>query len=445
MKSSVSERLNHFIKQKNLFETTNTVLLAVSGGVDSVVLAHLFSLNKFSFAIAHCNFGLRHVQSDLDENFVKKLASNLNVKFYVKRFETKLYAEQKKISTQMAARDLRYAWFFDLVQTHNFDFLATAHHAGDVIETTLINLTRGTGISGLKGITEKNNQLIRPLLFLTKNEIHDFAIENKISWREDASNFQTNYLRNKIRLELIPLLKTYNPAIENSLLHTSQLAAEAQIIIDEKIAKELPLYFNGNESIGTLNIIAFAECAYPKTLIFEICKKYHLPANFVDQILELVESQTGLSLEYDGINIIKDRSEILFIKNKKQDFKCVFWENENQLFSTNELTISATIENFSTLAISKDSAIANLDFEKISFPLAIRNWQDGDYFYPLGMSVKKKLSDFFIDAKISIHQKTIEWLVCNSNGDIVWIVGRRIDNRYRITANTKKILTLKRL
>ena len=442
MKRILKERLLRFILEKNLFETTDRLLITVSGGVDSVVLVHLLSKLKYDFGIAHCNFGLRGVESDLDEDLVKKLADSLKVNFFVQHFETKNFANDEKISIQMAARDLRYSWFQKLAKENKYDKILTAHHADDVVETLLINLVRGTGISGLKGISAENKNIIRPLLLFTKSEILDYAKENKINWREDASNLETDYLRNKVRLELIPLIKKYNPNVSENLMHTAQFSEEAEIIIHQKLESEITNYFIEEENISKLNISAIQNSTYPKSILYFICKKLKLPADFVFQIQDLMNSNSGLVLEFEGFQLLKDRKEIHFLQKKIEKTEPIIWSNKNENLITDQFVLSAKEIKNENYKFNTDEMIAELDEVKISFPLTLRKWQKGDCFYPLGMLTKKKISDFFIDNKLSINQKNEEWIVCNSNSEIIWIVGRRIDNRYKVTNSSKKILIL---
>lgn len=442
----MTESFKKYILTKNLFTGKDKILLAVSGGVDSVVMAHLFYRCKFDFAIAHCNFQLRNDESYGDEFFVAALAKSMNVSFYISRFETKKYAAKNKISVQMAARDLRYDFFESVRKKNKFNFIATAHNANDNAETVLLNLTRGGGQNVYKGIPVKQNKIIRPLLFASRDEISAYAAENKLKWREDASNSSDDYLRNRIRHHVIPVLKEQNPSLEKTLLHHSEIANEQQLLFEEYITllkKEIVTEKNGAVylSIKTLK-------KYPgsTTILFELLRGFSFIKDVVMEIAAALKAQSGKEFFSSTHKLIKDR-EVLIITSlkKKEAGEKKITEAGNYKLKEGTLKvqkIKATVALATKIMEGKfGSHFAFLDAAKIKFPLTVRTWQKGDYFYPQGMKGKKLLSDYYTDKKFSIIKKEKQLLVCSKN-KITWVVNERIDERFKIKNKTKHILRL---
>jgi tRNA(Ile)-lysidine synthase len=425
-----------FLKDKKL-------LIAISGGIDSVVLTHLLHLSKFDISLAHCNFKLREKESDLDEKFVGDLAEKLDVKSYIISFDTDKYANKNKLSIQMAARELRYDWFDKILKENNLDYVLTAHQKDDVLETVLINFTRGTGLEGLTGIPAINGQIVRPLLNITRNEIHDFATVNKIEWREDKSNTSTKYFRNKIRHQVIPVLKELNPSLMQSFDKTLENLKGSQQIINDGIAefkKEIIDLDSDNEKF---NIDKIKKTSNHKAYLFELLKEY----NFTEwnYVADLLDAQSGKQVLSKTHRLIKDRTELLVssrqsaVDSQKKEFAI----NEDDIeFQNDSFNLKIEIENPKQKNLNLKPKVALIDNSLLNFPLIVRKWKKGDYFYPIGMQGKKKLSKFFKDEKFSLLEKEKTWLLCTSDNQTVWIIGERLDNRFKITKETTKTLKI---
>ena len=428
----MKNKVQQFITEKSLFIREDKLILGISGGADSVCLMHVFLELGYSFELAHCNFNLRGEESDADEYFVKDLAKKYQLKIHVKQFDTLVYAAENKISTQMAARDLRYAWFEKLRIKSNAKYLAIAHHANDDVETFFINLVRGSGLKGFLGIKEKNNAIVRPLLSVSRLEIEQYLKDRGLVFREDSSNASVKYLRNKIRHELIPLLAQMNPSIQQTVKDEMRiLDGVAQIYASkvEEVRKDLTQEKNG---IVQLEISALLALNPLHSYLYELLSAYGFYA--VEAISKALQGQSGKQFFSSTHQLVVDRENIFISLLNK----------ENEVFEITEKTISLVhpLEiNFKVMAdktIIYDNNIAQLDVEKLKFPLTLRKWKEGDKFMPLGMKKFKKLSDFFIDSKFSIIDKQEQWLLC-SGVDIVWVLGCRIDERYKLESNTKKV------
>lgn len=435
------KKFEKYYQNQHLFAKTDNILLTVSGGRDSVVMVHLFHQAKLNFGIAHCNFKLRGKEADKDEQFVKALAEKLNVPFYTISFNTKEFANEKKISTQMAARELRYHWFEEIRVKNNFNYVATAHHKNDVTETLLINLTKGTGLSGLHGIFSKNGTIIRPLLCFNRTEINDFVKSNKIKFREDKSNEETKYVRNKIRHNIIPELEKINPSFIETIFSETQQFAELEQFIETKINKDRKKCFSiKNENIE-IDIPKLLKLKPLKTYLFYFLKPYGFNADDLNDVMNSLEKQSGKKFLSKTHQIIKDRNQLIIsiIKNaENKEFKVETLKDFSQL----PIHVNAKIVSKERLkAIKKDKNYAYLDVDKIHFPLMLRKWQQGDKFKPFGMKGVKKLSDFFVDEKLSLLEKEVIWLL-TSNNKIVWVVGHRIDDDFKLTIKTQQVLQL---
>ena len=424
--------IQQYIINKKLFSKENNLLLAISGGADSVCLFFALKELGYNVELAHCNFNLRAEESDEDEYFVKELANKYGVKFHVNSFETQKYASEQKISIQMAARDLRYKWFDELLAVNNLDFVITAHHKDDNVETFFINLIRGTGVNGLCGIKAKNKKIIRPLLEISRQEIESYLTKNKIKYRNDSSNSEVKYLRNKIRHQLMPLLKEMNPNIEQIITNEIFVLDGVSKVFQEQMTAIKERLLVQKEGIYKLNISELIELQHLEVILFEILKPFGFSE--VDQIIKAINSQSGKQFFSDTYQLIIDREQIIIsaLENHQEDIEI----REIEIEIKNPLTMKfAGSLDFS---LNKNPNVAKLDFDKLSFPLKLRKWKNGDKFRPLGMRNFKKVSDFFIDEKYSILAKQKQWLLC-SEDDIVWIVGNRIDDRYKIETHTKKV------
>jgi len=426
-----------FINQHELFARDDKILLAISGGKDSVLMLHLFKAIGVNIGVAHCNFNLRGDEAQRDENFVKMLSASLDVPFYLTHFDTKKYAAENKISTQMAARDLRYQWFEEIRIKYSYDLVASAHHQNDTVETMLINLTRGTGISGLHGILPKRQHLIRPLLFLNRNEIDEIIDKNHLDFVEDSSNQSTHYTRNKIRLKVIPQLKEINPDLEKTFAENAIRFAEVETFLNRHV-EELSTKILNKKADGIY--IAMDEIVNlnpQRLLLFELLKPYGFTESVVQEILSHLNSLSGTHFFSSTHQAIINR-DYLVIAEKNVDSvfnQFIHPSTQNILFGKDEITLSFSSE----IKFEVDHYKAFVNSDKLIFPLIARNWQNGDKFIPLGMRQPKKVSDYFIDEKVPIHLKATTLILVNGNGDIVWIVGMRQDNRYKLTAATKKV------
>ena len=420
------------------------LLLAISGGIDSMVLCDLLDRLNFPFALAHCNFNLRGEKSDQDEAFVQEEALKRKKEIYTVSFDTKDFAQQHKVSIQMAARALRYNWFQEIVAKNEFDYLLTAHHADDSLETFFINLSRGTGIDGLIGIPENTNWLIRPLLPFAKNEIETYAKENGLAWREDHSNEDTKYLRNKIRKELIPVLKELNPTFMDSFSSTIENLLGSRNIINDKmdeVRKEVIESSSANHEEGIkFNIKKLLNYSDNTAYLYHIFYPYGF-RQWKD-IRSLLKAQSGKQLYSKTHRIIKHGNYLLLAtRSEKIDQPDAFEICEDQQFLrfAKEVIKLESLQSDGHYKINKDIRTAQFDKDLLRFPLIVRKWQKGDYFCPIGIKGKKKLSDFFKDEKYSLLQKENIWLLC-SGENIIWLIGKRIDNRYKVTDKTKFIL-----
>ncbi len=412
------------------------LLVACSGGLDSTTLCRLLNSININFAIAHCNFSLRGKESDLDEEFAENLSKNLSVPFFSQKFDTEKYAIDSKISIQMAARELRYKWFEEVLETQNFDFLLTAHHADDSLETFLINLSRGTGLKGLTGIPEINGQIIRPLLPFSREEILRYASKNKIKWREDESNSQTKYLRNQIRHKIVPELKELDENFLQNFNKTQSNLQQSGNLVEDY----LQLIFNSvvteNFDGYTISISKLKEFPNINSILFELLS----PFGFTDftALLELLTAQSGKQIFSNSHRLLKNRDTLL-LSIASEENKLEFFEIQE---NTSEVSIPIELkfEEVESVKNSSQNAIF-VDADKLQFPLTLRKWKDGDTFQPFGMKGNKKLGKYFKDEKLSLVAKQKIWLLC-SGEKIIWIVGLRAENYFRIEENTKKTLQI---
>lgn len=427
-----------YIKKNALFTERDKILLAVSGGKDSVLMAQLFKLAGYQFSIAHCNFNLRGEESQRDEVFVKLLSANLAVPFHVAHFDTKAYASRYQVSTQMAARDLRYQWFDNISKEHGYQFIALAHHQNDSIETLLLNLTRGTGISGLHGILPKKDKWVRPLLFLSRKEIDDLIEENNIDFVTDSSNESAKYARNKIRLNVIPQLLEINPNLAHTFEQNIKRFSETEELLKlviEQMRNDLVKERNG---INTLSITKLKALKPQQLILFELLRPFHFTNFVVDEIIGSLDKKSGTSFYSQTHRATIDRGQLLISALQKKPFQDHFFMHpKDQFITIGDQKISLFYTESNLVEANPDKAF--VDLEKLIFPLIIRFKQDGDRFMPLGMKHYKKLSDFFIDQKVAIPQKEKTLLLINGNGEIIWVAGLRQDNRYKVNATTKKV------
>jgi tRNA(Ile)-lysidine synthetase-like protein len=431
------DRLKNHIAQNFPFLENKKLFLATSGGLDSIVMAHLFNQLNHTIALAHCNFQLRGLESFEDQNFVQDYAEANAIPIFVTQFDTEAFAKDYKLSTQVAARDLRYNWFYELLETEKFDYILTAHHADDNIETFLINLSRGTGLEGLVGIPAQNDKIIRPLLLFSREEIANYAHENNIQWREDSSNASDKYLRNKIRHDLVPLLKELNPHFISSFKKTQSYLQESQAMVEDasimvyqQVAKqeEDGIYFDLNQLKKLPNYTSY---------LYQWLHEFGFSA--WDDIYDLVESQSGKFVFSAEFRLLKDRDSLILSP--------IDFDNTKE-----EYFIDAGIEDVKialNLRFSKVDAVyiptitaIFVNEDKLEFPLVLRRWNEGDSFQPFGMEGKsKKVSKLFKDEKLSLLKKENVWILWSGN-KIVWVVGLRQDERFRVDNKTRNILKI---
>lgn len=428
--------LSH-IDQNFPFLKGKRLLLATSGGLDSMVMVDLFHKLDYTIAIAHCNFQLRGVESFEDQAFVQNYAEANNIESFVTQFDTEAFAKDYKLSTQVAARELRYSWFYELLESEKFDYILTAHHADDNLETFLINFVRGTGLDGLTGIPAQNEKIIRPLLIFSRQEIEYYAKENSIEWREDSSNISDKYLRNKIRHNLVPILKELNPDFLSSFQKTQKylqesktMAEDASIMVYQQVAREKgeDIHFDLNQLKKLPNY---------KSYLYYWLNEFGFSA--WDDIYDLVESQSGKQVFSNEFRLLKNRDFLILSPIKFLDESEEYFINKNQ----KEVKVPLNLSFCNVNDISKESnTTIFVDEDKLHFPLVLRHWKEGDTFQPFGMEGKsKKVSKFFKDEKLSLIEKENAWLLCSDN-QIVWIVGVRQDENFRIKNTTKKILKI---
>ncbi|MGB5820533.1 MAG: tRNA lysidine(34) synthetase TilS [Saonia sp.] len=408
-------------------------LLACSGGIDSMVLAHLCASCKLNFAIAHCNFGLRGDESDADEKFVKEFAKNLNHKFYVNHFDTDAYVRGNKVSVQMAARELRYQWFTYLMQEKGFKTLVTAHQADDNLETFLINLSRGTGIDGLIGIPERTDTIARPLLKFSREQLLKYAKAIRMDWREDSSNRDTKYLRNKIRHQLVPGLKELHPTFLDNFQRTQHYLVQTSDMVEAHVGTLKTKLFQKDGDMFTVAIASLLELHPLKAYMYALFKAYGFTE--WNNILGLLSATSGKEVRSKTHRLVKDRERLL-LQPLVQYIVKTYKIEENQ--TTIKEPIQLTIDEIAGIGKTSEK-ILYADKETLKYPLTIRKWKKGDYFYPFGMKGGKKISKFFKDEKMDIIAKGEQWLLCSDDA-IVWVIGKRADNRFRVTDNTKSIL-----
>jgi tRNA(Ile)-lysidine synthase len=454
---TLSEKFNEFILKENLFSAKDKLILAVSGGVDSVVLCELCYQCNFDFIIAHCNFQLRGEESIRDENFVKNIAKKYNKEIRVKKFDTEKYATENKVSIQVAARELRYAWFNEIVNSelsmannkttdasiHHSPFtihILTAHHLNDSIETLLMNFFKGTGITGLHGILAKQEKIIRPLLFAKKEELKKFAGENKLQWVEDSSNELDKYSRNYLRNKIIPSLTEIYPKLVDNLANNINRFKEIEILYQQSIDQHKKNLLEKKGKEIHIPVLKLKKTIPLSTVIFEIIKKYEFSPAQVNDVINLLNSESGKYIQSSTHRIIKNRNWLIISPNNFQESDHIIIEGGGRWsFGNGELHIQ--LLETTNFKLRTENTIANLNADKISFPLLLRKWKQGDYFYPLGMHKKKKLSRFFIDNKLSKTDKE-KIMVLEMNKKIIWIIGMRIDDRFKIIPQTKNILNI---
>lgn len=457
------KEFKNFVEKNNLIEKGDKILLALSGGVDSMVLAKLLILysqrtsstvnsqSQCHLSFAHCNFHLRGDDSNRDEKFVTEFAKENKIPIYIQHFDTESYAKENSLSIEMAARELRYSWFEELKDINNFTKVALAHHGDDQIETFLINMLRGSGIKGLKGMKPQNDFYIRPLLFSNRSQIEAFAKENNIQWVEDYTNNETIYLRNKIRHQIIPLFDEIKENARNSMNFSIDCLSSENDLYRSLIEEKLSMIENVNRDYRFVDSIHFLKNKEGKQLLFEWVRKYGFNYTQSESMYEaMMNGKSGVVFYNDNgqqttdnsliASVQKDRIEIFKNNDKEENFQ-IFRFSDSQILklSDSQILRFSVLKKDEDFKLIKDSSVAQFDMDKIAFPLKLRHWKKGDRFRPLGMKGSKLLSDFFNDLGFSTYQKQKVWIMEDANGLILWVVGYRISDKVKISDSTEVI------
>jgi tRNA(Ile)-lysidine synthase len=426
------------LSDKHNIQTPAKVLLAVSGGLDSMVMLELFRLSGFSIGIAHVNFKLRGEESDGDEALVKNVCQQKNIPFYTTHFSTKDYAKEKGISVQMAARELRYTWFTSLAEEHNYEWIATAHHLNDSIETALFNWTNAGSLAGLGGISAQHGKIIRPLLFAKRKELEDFAKDHSVIWRDDSSNDSDVYKRNFIRHQIIPKLKEINPSLEASFMRGQRKLQGELSFLNYAFQQWKNQFVTTENNVVSINKNGFKEIDGAAIILYKVAEPFGFNFDVCEEVIQVLHEQSGKRFLSASHQMIVDRSQLLISKQGDELEAVLIEMDQTDVFLGNwHLKISAGAKQ----APINDSNVAMLDFARLQFPLKWRQWQAGDTFYPLGMKGSKKVSDLLIDNKVSLVNKT-KVTVITSDEEIIWVVGHRLDERFKLSESTKETLIL---
>jgi len=413
-------------------------LLTVSGGADSIAMLDIFAVLEYDFIIAHCNFNLRGEESDRDEAYVREMAEKYGKEVFVKSFQTEEFAREKSISIEMAARDLRYSWFHSLREEQSCDYIVVAHHMGDVSETIFINMIRGTGLRGLSGIAEKAGSVIRPLLSWGRDDIIYYLKNRGVDYCNDSTNDTNDYTRNKVRHNIIPHFQDINPSFLKTMSENSRRLAEAELLYFSKVQDIRRDISEIENNQLVIDVEGLKNCIAPSTVLYEILRDYNFSGKIVNDVVESLDGLSGKYFVSQTHKLVKDREQLII-------YPLVEDEQESYTFDSDiKEPIKLSLESFDAIdyKIIRDNKIACLDADKLSMPLTLRKWRQGDIFQPFGMKgKKKKVSDYFSDNKFSIKDKEDCWIL-ESNGKIVWIVSHRTDERFKLTKGTKKVLQI---
>ena len=435
------QKVQKFIEDNRLLDRDGgPVIVGVSGGCDSIVLLDILQKSGYQCIVAHCNFHLRTAESDRDMIFVRTLTETRGLPFYSVDFKTVKYAKEHHVSIEMAARELRYSWFEKIRQEHHAQAFAVGHHLDDNIETVLLNLVRGTGLKGLTGIPVRNGKIIRPLLGSSRHEIKEYVVENKLGFVEDSTNVSTDIIRNKFRHVIIPLLEEVNPSFKNSLSQTRAYLQGAYHIYQQAIQSIKQDLVVHNNSCFEVNIDKLQSFPENETILFEILKEFHFHPDQIRQVADTLNESPGKVFYSKSHRLLKDRKLLLVEPILDNINETTDLQSDSQLTDQENLSV-VVFEKKENFVFSKDASLIHLDADKITLPLTLRKWQPADFFYPLGMQNKKKVSDFLIDEKINLFEKEKTQVLLSGN-QIVWVVGRRIDERFKITDKTTNIIEI---
>ena len=435
-----------FVRENALFAEDEKVLLTISGGLDSVVMAHIFSRSPYAFGIAHANFELRGEESEEDARFVKALAAHLQVPFYTTRLGAAAHAEEEKVSIQMAARDLRYQWFEELRMQQGYHYIATAHHLNDLTETMLLNLSRGTGLAGLHGIASKRGSLVRPMLFASREQMEAYAQEQQLSWREDSSNSSLKYRRNKIRKQVVPILKELNPRVEWAFLEAARQVRAAENLLKEMVNRVRQEVMQEHEGHYYLQLPFLLQQHEPQYLLAALLEPFGVGWQDAGAILQTLQKSAGTAsgrwFSSPTHRITIDRQQLVISDASPATPEGVYLSYREEQTAFGPYMLQTRIHSARDYQISADASVAALDVSKLEFPLKIRTPLPGDWFMPLGMKGKKKLSDFMIDRKIPVNLK-VELPLLLSGDAIAWVAGYRLDERFKLSPQTKEVFEIR--
>ncbi len=432
-------RVEKYIEKKELLAPNSKVIVGLSGGADSMALLDILTLLGYRCIATHCNFHLRGEESNRDAAFVKQWCKTTDIEFTSIDFDTEGYAADKKISIEMAARELRYRWFEIIRKQYNAQVIAVAHHKDDSIETVLLNLVRGTGIHGLTGIAPKNGYIVRPLLCLSRLDVENYLDERGIPHVLDSTNNEAIYVRNFLRLNIIPELEKLNPAVKDAISRTSDNIAEAEKVYNSAIEKDIRQVFSENK----IDISELHKTASPQSVLFELLSPLGFQSSVIDDVLNCLDGISGKVFYSNEYRLIKDREYLLLDKIGQEEQKDEILIDKTSQEITHPIHLNINLKQNDN-SIEKDANKLSADADKLTFPLVLRKWKQGDWFIPFGMKGRKKLSDYFSDQKFSLKDKEDCWIL-TSGDDIVWIVGERSDNRFRVTEETKNVLCVERV
>ena len=432
------KKFRDFISQQDLFDTHDRILLAVSGGLDSMVMLNLFQEARYDVGVAHCNFQLRGNESAEDERFIRDFCDHAGIPFFTRSFETKNYAEETRLSIQMAARELRYGWFSDVMEKEKYHWLATAHHLNDNLETVLFRWTQGAGLDQLTGIPIKKEKVVRPLLFATRAEILTYAISKKIHWREDSSNASDDYQRNFIRHEIIPKLKEINPSLEETFVHSLEKVKGAYELMQRGLEqlKDSVTRTEDQQFMIDKNLLLLLK--NPAFVCYEWLRPFGFEWDRCQQLVESLQGQSGKQFFSATHQAVIDR-EFIIVSPRQELLNKILIEEGQDKAALGPWVLTVKTSKGKTILSGEHQG--SFDHSKIKFPMLWRKWRSGDVFFPLGLGHRKKVSDFLIDEKLPMTEKNVV-TVLESGGEIVWVVGHRVDDRFKVTPKTKSVLEM---
>ena len=440
------DQIRHYIQENQLFDLeTDPVLVAVSGGMDSVILLDALHRLGVQVAVAHAHFGLREADADLDEQFVRQLAKRYGLPYFAEFFQTKVFAEKEGISTQMAARLLRYEWFERVRQEQGLAVIATGHHQRDAAETMLLNLTHGTGLAGLHGIRAKSGFVVRPMLGVGKDELHDYMAERRLTWREDESNDSSLYQRNLLRHEVLPVLREINPNLDQTLQTTAERVSGAEEIVRQYVEQTQEKARRDAPEAVYLNIATLQATTATVLVLHELLRPFHFSYAVVKDIAASFKSTAGRQFDSPTHKLVKDRDHLVITPRRLTQFGTFQLTEYQTDLLADGLRFRIETQDAAGFQVPRSRSTAALDADKLKFPLTLRRWQEGDWFMPLGLKGKKKLSDFLIDQKVPLNLKDDVRVLTSADGKICWVVGFRVDERFKISEETARVVTVQRL